>query len=140
MSTDSSELQSQIQEIMNEEEPFLAEKYAVSMHMHANRRSGFWGEIILVVVIASTFCLKSFWPLAVGLLAYIAIHFYLMLSCVKFVEQKTGLSTDEQAYFSRLYKSNSDPAFTKSVDEHNKGALDALQHLKAVYKGNSDNG
>lgn len=129
MSTDSSELQAQMQEILNEEEPFLAAKYAVSMHKYANRRSGFLGQIILVVVIASAFYLKSFWPLAVGLLAYIATHIYLMFSCVNFVAQKTGLSSDEQAQFSRLYKSNSDPAFTKAVDEHYNGLLGAIKNI-----------
>lgn len=118
MSTDNSELQIQMQEIMNEEEPYLAAKYAVSMHKYANRRSGIWGQIILVAVIAFAFYLMSFWPLAVGILAYIATHILLMFSCINFVKQKTGLSSAEQAQLSRLYKSNSAPDFTKAVDEH----------------------
>jgi hypothetical protein len=121
---------------MNEEEPLLAAKYAVSMHKYANRRSGIWGQIILVVVIASALYFKSFWPLAVGFLAYIAIHIYLMFSCVKFVTQKTGMSSDEQAYYSRLYKSNSAPEFTSSVDEHYKDLLNSMEYLKAAIKRN----
>lgn len=128
MSTNNSELLAQMQKIMNEEEPDLAAKYAVSMHKYANRRSGIWGQIILAVVVVSALYLRSFWPLAVGLLAYMATHIYLMFSCVNFVAHKTGLSSDEQAQFSRLYKSNSDPAFTDAVDKHYKDLLDSIKN------------
>lgn len=134
MSINSSDLQSQIRDLMDEEDPYAAARYAVSMHKYANRRSGIWGQITLVVVIASAFYFKSAWPLAIGFLAYISIHIYLMYSCIKFVEKNTGLASDDQAQFSRLYKSNADPDFTKSVDEHYKGSLEAAKQLKAAIK------
>jgi hypothetical protein len=134
MSIDNTDLQLQIRDIMDEEDPYAAAKHAVSMHKYANRRSGIWGQVILVTVIASAFYFKSAWPLAIGFLAYISIHIYLMYSCIKFVEKTTGLSSDDQAQFSRLYKSNADPDFTKSVDEHYKGSLEAAKQLKETVR------
>lgn len=111
-----------------EEEVEFLSRYAVVMHLEANRRSGRIAMVVFIIAICISVYSSSFWPLFIALIVYISAHLYLIFSCLRFVENKTGMSRDAQAYYSRLYKT--DEQFAKKVDEQNESALNIANHLK----------
>ena len=90
-------------------------RYAVAMHLHANRRVGTSAWVILILGAITGYYFENFWLMIVALALCVIAYFVIIQSCVRFVTQKTGMSPDIQAFFSRKYKT--DPEFAKDVDK-----------------------
>jgi hypothetical protein len=103
-------------------------RYAVAMHLEANRKVGKISRIAMIVAVLIAVLLKSFWPLVAGIIFCVLAYFYLINSCVSFVEKHTGLSQELQATFSQHYKI--DPQFAKDVDEFHRSGMVAAAYLK----------
>ncbi|SRR5216684_610994 len=88
--------------------------YAVAMHLHANRKVGRAGLVILGLAIAAAVYFHSLWFLAGGLAIWVATYFIVIQSCVRFVNRSIGMPSSTQAFFSELYKT--DPNFARDVD------------------------
>lgn len=96
-------------------------RYAVAMHLEANRKVGKLARIVTIVAILVAIIASSFWPLAIAVAICVAIYYSIIMSCLRFVERETGMPEEMQAYFSRRYKT--DAQFAKEVDElHERGS------------------
>ena len=99
----------------------MAARYAVAMHLEAYRKVGKLARIVTIVAILAAIYASSFWPLAIAVVICIAIYFFVIQSCLRFVERQTGMPQEIQAHFSNQYKS--DALFAREVDElHQKGS------------------
>ena len=99
-----------------------ASRYAVAMHLEANRKVGTLALVVTIVAILVAIYARSFWPMAIAVVICIAIYFFVIQSCLRFVERQTGMPQELQAYFSNRYKT--DALFAKEVDElHKRGSI-----------------
>lgn len=99
----------------------MVARYAVAMHLEANSKTGKLAMYITIAAVLISIYESNFWPLSAAVVLCIAIYFYLIQSCMRLVEQQTGMPQDLQAYYSRLYKT--DAHFAKEVDEiHQRGS------------------
>lgn len=105
----------------------MAARYAVAMHLEANRKVGRAARVVTILAVITAIYASSFWPLAIGVLLCVAIYFYVIQSCVRYVNQQTGMPEDIQAFFSRRYKT--DVQFAREVDELHKGGANIARHL-----------
>jgi hypothetical protein len=94
--------------------------YAVSMHLEANRKVGNAAKIVSIVSVLFAIYVSSFWPIAIAVALCIAIYFFMIQSCLRFVEKETGMPQDVQATFSQRYKI--DAPFADKVDALREGA------------------
>lgn len=106
----------------------LFARYAVAMHLEANRKVGRLARIVTVLAVIIAIYSSSFWPIAIALVLCVAIYFYIILSCVRYVERQIGMPEDMQAIFSRRYKT--DVQFAQEVDELHKGGSILAHYLK----------
>jgi hypothetical protein len=88
--------------------------YAVSMHLEANKKVGRVAKIITIISVLTAIYVSSFWPIAIAVTLCIVIYFYMIQSCLRFVERETGMPQDLQAIFSKRYKI--DAPFASKVD------------------------
>jgi hypothetical protein len=88
--------------------------YAVAMHLHANRKTGVFGLWALVAGGVAALFLDSLWPVAAAVTAIVAAWFFIMKSCVRFIERQIGMPPEIQHAFSAQYKK--DQEFAKKVD------------------------
>ena len=100
---------------LEEEKIEMQACYAVAMHLEANRKIGKIARWLTVVGVITCIYFHSLWPLAVAFGASIAAYFFIIQSCVRYVERTTGMPPDAQALFSRQYKT--DRAFARKVDK-----------------------
>ena len=113
-------------ESSEDEKTEMAARYAVAMHLEANRKVGKSARVVTVLAIIIAIYTSSFWPLAIGLLLCVAIYFYVIQSCVRYVKQQTGIPEEMQAFFSRRYKT--DVQFARGVDELHKEGASIARH------------
>jgi len=90
------------------------------MHLHANRKVGRAGIVIVGLAIAAAAYFRSLWFIAGGLALWVATYFIVIQSCVRFVNRSIGMPSNTQAFFSELYKT--DPNFARDVDKLANGA------------------
>lgn len=90
------------------------------MHLHANRKVGRAGLVILGFAIAAAAYFHSLWFIAGGLALWVATYFFVIQSCVRFVNRSIGMPPNTQAHFSELYKT--DQNFARDVDKLANGA------------------
>jgi hypothetical protein len=92
----------------------MASRYAAAMHLAANRKVGVTARWLLIAGAAAAFFMHSLWPLGAAFALSVAVYFYLMNSCARFVERAIGMPPDAQAAASRRYKV--DKEFARHVD------------------------
>jgi hypothetical protein len=97
-----------------DEQTEMAFRYAAAMHLAANRRVGVTARWLLIAGAAAAFFMHSLWPLVAAFVLSVAIYFYLIRSCVRFVQRSTGMPPDVQAAASQRYKMDKD--FARQVD------------------------
>lgn len=115
-------------EILSQDEKVeLLARYAVVMHLEANRKVGRIAKVIIIVAILISIYARIYWPLAIAAALCLAVYLYVIFSCLNFVERKTGMPHDMQAFYSRLYKS--DAQFAKEVDEQHESSLNIASYL-----------
>jgi len=95
-------------------------RYAVALHLHANKKIGTAWFAIAVVGVVAALVLQNFWFIAGAIALGAVTYFWIMQSCVRFITQQTGMPPDVQALFSRKYKT--DPEFARDVDKLASGA------------------
>ncbi len=124
-------------EILSQDEKVeLLARYAVVMHLEANRKVGRIAKVIIIVAILISIYARIYWPLAIAAALWLAVYLYVIFSCLNFVERKTGMPHDMQAFYSRLYKS--DAQFAKEVDEQHESSLNIASYLNES-KGHGSN-
>ena len=89
-------------------------RYAVAMHLQANRRVGILARWLSVGAIVAAIALHSLWPLALAVGVAIVSYLVIIQSCVRVVEQAIGMPPDVKAACSRMYKT--DAEFARNVD------------------------
>lgn len=104
-----------------------AGRYAVAMHLEANAKVGRIVWIVIVITIVTAILMRSFWPLIAGLVLCIALYFYIINSCIRYVQRKTGMADHVQSYFSRLYKTDSQ--FAEEVDNLRKRSENVARNV-----------
>jgi hypothetical protein len=101
--------------------------YAVSMHLGANEKIGKAARFVTIAAVLIAIYMSSFWPLVIAVVLCVAIYFYVIQSCVRFVERETGMPQDVQIHFSHRYKI--DPQFAKEVDQLHARGSEIARHL-----------
>ena len=94
--------------------------YAVSMHLHAKKRSSIALLVCIVLGIAAAAYFKSFWFIGGALVVWVVIHLVLIQSCIRFVNRSIGMPWNVQAVFRDRYRT--DPEFARGVDKVSSGA------------------
>lgn len=113
--------------IDEDEKMRTAGRYAVAMHLEANAKVGRIAWIVIVLTIATAVLMRSFWPIITGIALCVALYFYIINSCVRYVKRKTGMPDQVQGYFSRLYKTDSQ--FAVEVDDLRNGSKVAARNV-----------
>ena len=105
----------------------MAARHAVVMHLEAYRKIGMLVTIVVIATVIAAIIASSFWPFAIAVVISISIYFYVIQSCLRFVERQTGMPQELQAFFNNRY--TTDVQFKKEVDELHKrvSAFSGLQ-------------
>lgn len=118
-------------ESSDDEEFEILARYVVAMHLEANRKVGKFARVATILGILAAIIMSNYWPLVMALFLCVAVYFYVINSCIRFVKQRTGIQEDTQAFFSRRYKT--DPQFAKEVDKLREGASSFETVLKSRF-------
>jgi hypothetical protein len=102
--------------------------YAVAMHLQANAKAGRAVRWFTVAAVVMAVYLHSLWPLAAGAILAVATYFFIINSCLRFVQSKIGMPSEIQAVFSRRYKT--DVEFAQRVDRLAKAAVATVDAMR----------
>lgn len=116
------------------DEPSMDEKIeaqgcmAAVMHLEASEKYGRLSLVIIVVAVIASIIEESYWPAVVGTAISFAASYFIRNSCIRYLEQTTGMPMGVQLYFWRQYKS--DKEFASKVDAQHKAATSTAGNLK----------
>ena len=106
--------------ITEEERAHAQACYACAMHVHAKRSSSIAFSVCIGLGIAAAVYFENYWLVAGALAVSVGIHFVLIQSCIRFVNQSIGMDWDTQAILYDKYRT--DTEFARDVKKLASGA------------------
>ena len=114
-------------ELTQDEKVETLARLAVSMHLEAWKKVGNASMYVIILAVLAAIYGSSFWPLVIAAGLCVAITFYVIHSCRRYVERQTGMPRAIQDFYYRRYKT--DVQFAKEVDQLHERASDLARRL-----------